>query len=218
MIRLVNATKIYDNRKMPALNDITLDIKDNEYVSVMGKSGSGKSTLLNIIGGMDYMTSGQYFYNDTEINKLSKKELHIFRQKHISFVFQNYALMNQYTVYKNIELPLLARKVTKSERKKIVNEVVSYVGLEAMVNEKPAHISGGEQQRCAIARALAADGDIILADEPTGALDRDNGLRIMEVLEDIHKNGKTIIVITHDNDIASRADKIIRLSDGKIIE
>lgn len=218
MIKLKNITKKYENRELPALDMVSLDIQDGEYISIMEKSGSGKSTLLNIIGTMDYATDGEYYYNDIAVHELSKKETHAFRREHVGFVFQNYSLMRQYTVYENVELPLIARNVPKKERKKIIHEMLEFVGISDLENKKTTQISGGEQQRCAIARLMALGGDIILADEPTGALDYDTGMAIMELLENINKQGKTLIVITHDREIGSRADRTIWLADGKIVE
>ena len=207
MIKLRNVTKIYEHRELPALKDVSLDVQDGEYISIMGQSGSGKSTLLNIIGTMDYLTSGEYYYNDIAVHEMKGDKLHEFRRKHVGFVFQNYALMKSYTVFENVELPLLAGRYSGRERKKLVNEMLELT-----------RISGGEQQRCAIARLMVAGGDLILADEPTGALDHEMGIAIMELLEMLNKRGKTLIVITHDQEIGSRADRMIRLADGQILE
>lgn len=177
MIRLNNVTKIYETQgiKTNALNGISLEIEDGEMIAVMGPSGSGKSTLLNIIGCMDTLTSGKYEYNECEVSALKQGQLNAFRKKHVSFVFQNFALMKDYTVYENVELPLLPRNISKKERKKIVNEKLELMGISELAKKFPTQISGGQQQRCAIARALVAENDIILADEPTGALDSKTG-------------------------------------------
>ena len=206
MIKLRNVTKIYEHRELPALKDVSLDVQDGEYISIMGQSGSGKSTLLNIIGTMDYLTSGEYYYNDIAVHEMKGDKLHEFRRKHVGFVFQNY------------ELPLLAGRYSGRERKKLVNEMLEFTGIRDLADKKVTRISGGEQQRCAIARLMVAGGDLILADEPTGALDHEMGIAIMELLEMLNKRGKTLIVITHDQEIGSRADRMIRLADGQILE
>lgn len=218
MLKLKEITKIYENSgcKTYALNGISLDIEDGEYISIVGISGSGKSTLLNIIGGMDTITSGEYFYNDIAVHELKGTALHNFRKNNVSFVFQQFALMNRYTVYENVEIPLLAKNLSKKERKKIIMEKLDMVGLADVANKLPIHISGGQQQRCAIARALASDNQLILADEPTGALDKNTGLEIMEVLKNIYGQKRTLIVITHDEQIASMSDRIIRIEDGRL--
>lgn len=218
MIKLDNITKIYETQgvKTNALNGISLEIEDGEMIAVMGPSGSGKSTLLNIIGCMDSLTSGTYEYNQCEVSALKQGQLNAFRKEHISFVFQNFALMKDYTVYENVELPLLTRNVAKKERKRIVNEKLELMGISELGKKFPTQISGGQQQRCAIARALAAGNDMILADEPTGALDSKTGDEIMEVLKQVNKMGKTVIIITHDGKIAQKCSRIIEIEDGKI--
>ncbi len=218
MINLKQVTKTYCNGdcETPALRGIDLSIENGDYIAIMGTSGSGKSTLLNIIGGMDRLTSGEYYYNDIPVHKLSSNELHLFRKNHVSFVFQQFALMNQYSVYENVEIPLLAKGISKKERKRIVVEQLELLGIAELAKKRPIHISGGQQQRCAIARALASGNDLILADEPTGALDTDTGLGIMKLLKKINIQGKTLLVITHDPNIATMANKVIRIEDGKI--
>lgn len=218
MIRLNDVTKIYETQgiKTNALNGISVEIEDGEMIAVMGPSGSGKSTLLNIIGCMDSITDGKYEYNDCEVSALKQGQLNAFRKKHISFVFQNFALMKDYTVYENVELPLLARNISKKVRKKIVNEKLELVGISEHAKKFPTQISGGQQQRCAIARALAAENNIILADEPTGALDTKTGDDIMEIFKQVNKMGKTVIIITHDQKVAKKCSRIIRIEDGKI--
>lgn len=183
----------------------------------MGASGSGKSTLLHILGGMDKLTSGEYYYNDEAVHDMSMGRLNIFRRDHVSFVFQNAALMKYYTVAENIEMPLLSMNVGKKERKKIIEEKMEAVGIAHLAKKLPIHISGGEQTRTAIARALAGDNELLLADEPTGALDQTTGKEIMEVFKKVHEMGKTIILITHDPNVAAYADRIIRIEDGKLL-
>lgn len=220
MITLQNINKIYQSGESAthALKGINLTINQGEYLAIMGSSGSGKSTLLNIMGGMDTITDGEYFYDDIPVHELKAKELHLFRKNHVSFIFQQFALMNHYTVYENVEIPLLAKGIERKKRKEIIMEILSALGIEEIANKMPVHISGGQQQRCAIARALASDNPLILADEPTGALDKNTGLEIMDIFKEIHKKGKTIVVITHDSNIADLTDRIITLEDGKLIQ
>lgn len=164
------------------------------------------------------MTEGQYFYNDKEISKLKPHELHLFRKNNVSFIFQRFALLNQYSVYENVEIPLLAKGVPKKERKEKIIKTLMQVGIQDLYKKKPGELSGGEQQRCAIARALVSDSSIVLADEPTGSLDKATGLKIMDLLEELHKQGKTLIIVTHDMEIASHADRLIQIEDGRILE
>lgn len=219
MIKLIHVKKDYTEGRVitNALKDINLEVKDGEFVAIMGASGSGKSTLLHILGGMDKLTSGEYYYNDEAVHDMSMGRLNIFRRDHVSFVFQNAALMKYYTVAENIEMPLLSMNVGKKERKKIIEEKMEAVGIAHLAKKLPIHISGGEQTRTAIARALAGDNELLLADEPTGALDQTTGKEIMEVFKKVHEMGKTIILITHDPNVAAYADRIIRIEDGKII-
>lgn len=219
MIKLIHVKKDYTEGGVitNALKDINLEVKDGEFVAIMGASGSGKSTLLHILGGMDKLTSGEYYYNDEAVHDMSMGRLNIFRRDHVSFVFQNAALMKYYTVAENIEMPLLSMNVGKKERKKIIEEKMEAVGIAHLAKKLPIHISGGEQTRTAIARALAGDNELLLADEPTGALDQTTGKEIMEVFKKVHEMGKTIILITHDPIVAAYADRIIRIEDGKII-
>lgn len=219
MIELKNACKVYryGDEVTKAMDNISLTINEGEFIAVMGTSGSGKSTLLNVIGCMDTIDSGKYILNGMEIDNKKAKELHEVRKSNISFVFQNFALLNHYTVYENVEVPLLAKKIRKKEREKIVKEKLEMLGIYNLRNKLPIKISGGQQQRCAIARALASDNNIILADEPTGALDKNTGVEIINIIKDIHKkNHKTVIIVTHDEKIASEADRIVRIEDGKI--
>lgn len=219
MIELKNVVKVYnaDDTSVKALDNISIKIDDGEYIAVMGRSGSGKSTLLNIIGGMEKVTSGQYFCNEKEISSLTIKELDLFRKNNISFIFQNYFLINSYTVSENIEVPLIAKGIPAKKRKNIVDEMMKKTGISDIAKKYPNLISGGQMQRCAIARALASDNSIILADEPTGALDAKTGQEIMELLNNIKTKGKTIILVTHDENIASYADRIVRIENGKIV-
>lgn len=219
MIKLVDVSKIYKTKSVetPALNDVTLEIEDGKWIAIMGTSGSGKSTLLNIIGCMDKPTSGEYYLNDEAIHKVSDGLLHNIRKKEISFIFQNFALMNQYTVYENVELPLKIKNFPAKKRKSIAFEALEAVGIKELASKRPNEISGGQQQRCAIARAIASGNNIILADEPTGALDAKTGKEIMEMFKKLHEMGKTIIMVTHDKNIADYAEQIIHIEDGEIV-
>ena len=200
------------------MNGINLTIEQGEFIAVMGTSGSGKSTLLHILGCMDRLTEGQYFFHDVEVSSLSQGKWHDFRKKHISFVFQNFALMNHYSVRENIELPLRLLGVGRKERRERVDEIAARLQITDNLDKLPIHISGGQQQRCAIARALVGNGELLLCDEPTGALDKKTSAEIMKVLSDIHKEGKTIVLVTHDPEVASYAQRIIRIEDGMIVE
>lgn len=218
MIKLENVTKIYgsEDNKTVALDGISISIEDGEMLAIMGPSGSGKSTLLNIIGAMDTLTSGDYYFDDIKVNDLSDKKIHEFRKNNISFVFQNFALMGNYTVFENVELPLISKRVSAKKRKEIVTKQLKLMGIEELAKKYPAKISGGQQQRCAIARALASGNKLILADEPTGALDRKTGEDIMDTFISLNEMGKTIIIITHDENVARKCKRIITIKDGKI--
>ncbi len=218
MIKLENVSKVYKtgDLEVMALSDVNLTIEDGQMLAIMGPSGSGKSTMLNILGLMDNVTSGDYYIDDVKINELKGNKKHDFRKNHISFVFQNFALMNRYNVFENIELPLLAGKVKKSERKKIVEHNMELVGIKELAKKYPHQLSGGQQQRCAIARALASGNDIILADEPTGALDQKTGQDIIDIFKKVNELGKTVIIVTHDSNVANQCKKTIHIVDGKI--
>ena len=220
MIKCDNIMKTYNvgGVETRALKGVTLRVEDGEFVAVMGTSGSGKSTLLNIIGGMDTATSGTYFYDDCEVTALSGVPLHLFRKDRISFVFQNFALIKQYTVWENVEIPLLARRIGAKERKKRIAEALYKVGIYEQKDKLPIHISGGQQQRCAIARAIVSKTPVILADEPTGALDAKNTDEIMDLFESINREGTTIMVVTHDLSVAQRCGRIVRIEDGLVAE
>lgn len=215
MITLTNLTKEYHEPHKVILNEVSLTVNDNEFVAIMGKSGAGKSTLLNILGCIDYASGGEYRYNDTVVSELSKREMHLFRKKHFSYVFQNFELIPQYTVYENVELPLLARNI--SNKKEKVLRALEDVGIAEHKRKRINKLSGGEQQRCAIARAIVAGTDVILADEPTGSLDEQTSSDIMALLKELHKKGKTIIIVTHDRDIANQCERCITIKDGKIM-
>ncbi len=220
MIILKNINKTYGNGENAthALKDVSLEIAEGEMIAIMGASGSGKSTLLNILGCMDQFDSGEYLYRDLEVHKLGNQQLHQFRKGHVGFVFQHFALMNQYTVYENVELPLSIRNIPKKERREKVYEALTWMGIRELARKMPAKISGGQQQRCAIARAIASGNELILADEPTGALDINTGNEIMNILEALNKQGKTIVIVTHNPEIAARTQRVLHMEDGRIGE
>lgn len=218
MIRLEHICKDYEQGTMcvPVLKDINLTIQEGEYVAVMGPSGSGKTTLMNIIGCLDHATSGEYYFEDISVSGLSENELSDLRLKKIGFVFQSFYLMSQETALENVMLPLGYDKVPKEERKTRAQEMLCKVGLEERLSFKPSQLSGGQKQRVAIARAMINKPRILLADEPTGALDSKSGEQIMELFEKLNQEGVTVIVITHDEKVAHRANRIIRIMDGEI--
>ncbi|SHH85700.1 putative ABC transport system ATP-binding protein [Caloranaerobacter azorensis DSM 13643] len=201
-----------------ALDGVNLTIKKSEFLSIMGPSGSGKSTLLNIIGCMDRPTSGEYYLDGKDMTKLNDKDLSRIRNKQITFVFQNFALMEKYTVLENIELPLLPRNLNRRKRKELIFKAASQLGIESQLKKMPYQLSRGQQQRVALARALISGADIILADEPTGALDQKNGEELMNIFLKLNKLGKTIILVTHDLNVAKFSKRIIQIIDGRIMK
>jgi len=199
-----------------ALRSITMDINKNEYVAIMGPSGSGKSTLMNLIGCLDTPTSGQYILNGKDVSKIDDNFLAEIRNKEIGFIFQTFNLLPRYSALENVILPLVYAGISKSERQDRANYVLDSVGLGDRVTHKPNELSGGERQRVAIARAMVNKPSIILADEPTGNLDSKTSLDIMNLMDEIHDRGNTIIVVTHEEFIAQHAKRVIRLMDGQI--
>ena len=206
------------DREVPVLKDINLCVEEGEYVAIMGPSGSGKSTLMNIIGCIDKPTSGTYLLDDVEIEKCKDKELSEVRNQKIGFVFQNFNLLPRQSALDNVALPLQYAKVPIKKRKQKAKEMLEMVDLADRVSFKPTQLSGGQKQRVAIARAMVADPKILLADEPTGALDSKSGLQVMELFDTLHKQGVTIIMITHSDEIASYADRVVKIIDGELYE
>ena len=220
MIKLEHINKDYEltkDNKVSALKDVSLEINKGEFVAIIGKSGSGKSTLLNLISCMDSRYSGNYYLYDELMNNKSKKELASIRNSKFGFIFQNFNLLNKMTGYENIEVPLIYKKVPKKKRKEIIEKIAKDLDIFDRLDHTPKELSGGEQQRVAIARALVTDPDVILADEPTGALDVKTGEQILKILEDLNNKGKTVIIVTHDLDLAKRCKRVISISDGKIL-
>lgn len=217
VIELENISKTYGKGESAthALSKVSLRIEEGEFWSIMGPSGSGKSTLLNILGCMDVPTGGNYFLKGEKVNDFTAKQLSKVRNQTISFVFQQFALLNEYSVYENIELPLLCQRISRKERKQRIDYYMRRLGIESFGKKKPTQISGGQQQRAAIARALVTEANIILADEPTGALDQKTGAELMGLLQEINEDGKTILLVTHDEKVADHAKKRLYIEDGK---
>jgi len=213
-----NLMKVYNpgENEVRALDNISLSIDHGEFVAIIGQSGSGKSTLMNMIGCLDIPTSGEYFLNGKDVSKLEDDELSDIRNMEIGFIFQGFNLIPNLTAIENVELPLIYRGVNALERRKLALSSLEKVGLENRMDHKPSEMSGGQQQRVAIARALAAKPPVILADEPTGNLDSKSSKEIMRILKELHKDGRTVILITHDDHIAQSAKRVIRIMDGKI--
>ena len=220
MININAITKEYimGDNKLLALNEVDVSIKEGEFVSIMGSSGSGKSTLMNIIGCLDVPTSGDYFFRNKNISNYNSNMLAELRNKDIGFIFQNFNLLPRLNALENVTLPLLYSGKNIKERTKLSMEALENVGLKDRTHHKPNQLSGGQQQRVSIARAIAGNPKLILADEPTGALDSNTSLEIMKILNDLNSNGITIILVTHEKDIAQYGSRIIKMKDGKIIE
>lgn len=219
MIKIQNLSKIFRTEELEtkALNEISLEIKEGEFVTIMGASGCGKSTLLNIVGLLDDASSGSYKLLNQEINNLKESEKSKIRKQNIGFVFQNFNLIDELSVYDNIELPLIYNNVSASERKKKVEAIAERLAISHRLKHFPQQLSGGQQQRVAVARALINDPKIILADEPTGNLDSKNGNEVMELLTDLHANGATILMVTHSDYDASFSQKTIFMKDGMVL-
>ena len=219
MIKITNLVKRYTlgETEVFALNGLDLNIRQNEYIAIMGPSGSGKSTLMNIIGCLDVPTAGDYWLNGQQVSHLSDDELAAIRNKEIGFVFQTFNLLPRADALHNVELPLIYKGTPKAERQKIAEDTLIRVGLGERMHHKPNELSGGQRQRVAIGRALVNKPSIILADEPTGNLDSKTGDEIMHIFSDLHRAGNTIILVTHEEEIAKHSNRIVRLKDGKII-
>jgi putative ABC transport system ATP-binding protein len=218
LIEIRDMKKIYDlgTVKVNALNGVDLDIHDNEYVSIMGPSGSGKSTLMNLIGCLDTPTTGEYYLANERVAGLTDSQLAEIRNRRIGFVFQTFNLLPRASALQNVELPLVYAGESPSNRRRRAKEALEAVGLTDRMKHKPNELSGGQRQRVAVARALVTNPSIILADEPTGNLDSKTGAEIMELLDHIHEQGNTIVLVTHEEEIAHHSQRIIRLLDGKI--
>lgn len=216
LLRLENINKSFNVGKstIDILKEVSVDINRGEFVAIMGASGSGKSTLLNIIGCLDQPSSGEFYLDGQLMNTLSDDELARIRNRKLGFVFQSFNLLPYYTAQKNVEVSLSYQN--RKDRSQIAKELLERVGLGHRLNHKPAEMSGGEKQRIAIARALSANPDIILADEPTGALDSKSGTQVLKIFHELHHEGKTIIMVTHDQSIGEQAERIIRFKDGRI--
>lgn len=220
LIELNNVCKIYksNSNKVTALNNLNLKINKGELLAIVGPSGSGKSTLLNIIGTLDTVTHGEYLLNNKNINNLNKSQLAQIRNKTFGFVVQHFALISDYTVFENVEIPLEYAKVKLKDRKSKIENLLVKLEIQNKINCIIKELSGGQCQRVAIARALANNPEIILADEPTGALDQKTGQAVLNIFKDLNKEGKTIIIVTHDHKIAEQCTRIIKMQDGNIIE
>lgn len=219
MIRLENIYKIYESGedKIHALDGINLHIEKGELTAIVGQSGSGKSTAMNIIGCLDVPTSGQYYLLGKDVSHLSEDELADIRNKTLGFIFQQYNLIPKLNLLENVELPLVYRGIPKEKREKMALESLKRVGLSGREKYYPSQLSGGQQQRVSIARALAGEPSVILADEPTGALDSKTGREVLDFLKKLHEEGNTVVIITHDNSIAMQCKRIVRIQDGQII-
>ncbi|BCK83713.1 ABC transporter ATP-binding protein [Dysosmobacter sp. NSJ-60] len=221
LIELRNVYKIYSEgleSEVRALDGVSLEIERGEFVAIVGQSGSGKSTMMNVLGCLDIPTRGDYFLNGTDVRELTDKELSRIRNKEIGFIFQQYNLIQDLTVLENVELPLVYQGVSADDRREMALAALERVGLAERVKHRPTQMSGGQQQRVAIARAIAANPSIVMADEPTGALDSRTGLEVLAFLQKLNREGTTVILITHDNGIAATARRCVRLTDGRIVE
>ncbi|MCB0706352.1 MAG: ABC transporter ATP-binding protein [Saprospiraceae bacterium] len=219
MIRTENLSKIYqtDEVETTALNEVNIEIKQGEFVSVMGPSGCGKSTLLNVLGMIDGPSSGSYFFNDEEIGHLPERKRSNIRKYNLGFVFQSFNLIDELSVYENVELPMLYTKVPSAERKKRVEELLEGMNIMHRRNHFPQQLSGGQQQRVAVARAIVNNPKLILADEPTGNLDSSNGDDVMKILAELNASGTTILMVTHSQYCAEFGNRIIRMLDGQVV-
>ncbi len=219
MINTINLSKVYRTEEVEtmALNELNLEVKAGEFVSIMGPSGCGKSTLLNILGLIDAPSSGEYHFLDQEVAKIGEKKRSILRKKHLGFVFQSFNLIDELTVFENVELPMVYTKVGSKERRQRTEELLEQIGMMHRRNHYPQQLSGGQQQRVAVARAIVNKPSLILADEPTCNLDSNNGDDVMKVLAELNEAGTTIIMVTHSQYCAEFGNRIIRLLDGQLV-
>lgn len=219
MIKITNLSKIYsvNSGEVTALRDINLHVQKGELLAIIGSSGSGKSTLMNMLGCLDKPTCGTYALNGRDVLSLSAKKLAGLRNREIGFIFQGYNLLEKMTAVENVELPLMYARVPFKKRRELACEALCRVGLSSRLSHRPSELSGGQQQRVAIARAITQKPSVILADEPTGNLDAKSSEDILKILSELHEEGATIVLITHDNNVAQRAQRVIEISDGKII-
>lgn len=216
LINLKKIAKNYGtNKKVTAVKSFDLVIQQGEMLAIMGRSGSGKSTVLSIIAGIDRPSGGTYLFEGKDMSKITGDRMTRFRRDHIGVVFQHYALIDDYNVYNNIAIPLKLRKLSRAEIERRVREIAEELGISALLFKYPKELSGGEAQRTAIARAVVAKPKLILADEPTGALDEENGSKIMQVFQKLHDQGNTIVIVTHDPGIAAMCERTVRIKDGK---
>ena len=218
LVEIRDMCKVYNpgENEVRALDHVDVSIEEGEFVAIIGQSGSGKSTLMNMLGCLDVPTSGTYMLHGRDVSHLDDDELSDIRNKEIGFVFQGFNLIQNLTALENVELPLIYRGVGKRKRLQLAEDALTKVGLKERMEHRPAEMSGGQQQRVAIARAIAQAPPIILADEPTGNLDSGSTGEIMQIMKELHKEGRTIILITHDNEIAARAERVIKIKDGRI--
>ena len=218
LIKVEDLCKIYNpgENEVRALDHVSLEIKKGELVAIIGQSGSGKSTFMNMLGCLDVPTSGKYYLNGTDVSEMTDNELSEVRNREIGFIFQGFNLIANLNAIENVELPLIYRGIDRKTRHELAIESLKMVGLEKRMDHKPSEMSGGQQQRVAIARAIAAQPPVILADEPTGNLDSASSKEILAFLKKMHKTGRTVILITHDNGIAAQARRVVRIMDGKI--
>lgn len=219
MIKTEKLTKLFTTEEVQtkALNEVTLQVEQGEFVAIMGPSGCGKSTLLNILGTLDSPTSGSYSFEGKQVDKMNENQLTALRKGNLGFIFQSFNLIDELTVYENVELPLIYMGIKAGKRKVRVNKVLEKVNLLHCVNHYPQQLSGGQQQRVAIARAVVTDCKLLLADEPTGNLDSVNGIEVMELLSDLNRQGTTVIIVTHSQRDAMYAHRVIQLLDGQIV-
>ena len=221
LIELRDVYKIYGEgleSEVRALDGVSLTIQRGAFAAIVGQSGSGKSTMMNVLGCLDIPTRGEYFLDGTDVRELTDKELSHIRNKQIGFIFQQYNLIQSLTVLENVELPLIYQGINADDRRDLAMEALERVGLAGRVKHRPTEMSGGQQQRVAIARAIATKPPIIMADEPTGALDSRTGHEVLQFLQQLNREGSTVILITHDNGIAATARRCVRLQDGRIVE